>query len=335
VSLFNVRSVWSRGRLLGGCSLLCLTFGMAHPTVALERRNANSEDSFYERFHVSLEGGWLVNKSGDNFAFSGDLAAGGSLTPGRDGRSLGVEVGGAFNPLYDWRASWRSNTFRTATGSGSSTDGPVSNSATASNTLRFQTFDGEIGYRPPGTPLRLFAGARVLKSTNTVSYDYEQQQPDKFGTSSTTGHGTHDAELFGVGPRAGLELTVPFPEPRVFASLNGSVAAIFAKRDHTFAGTESFSGFFFPPIVTIPPSTTTVVQDFSRHLTIFNAEATATLGYRLSNNARVELGYRVQYFSNMLPEIRQVNVGNVSGVVSGNTDVLVHGPLAKLTIALP
>ena len=79
MGLFNVRPGLSRVRLFGGCSLLCLTLGMAHPTQASERRNPKSEDSFYERFHVSLEGGWLTNVSPDNFAFSGDLAASGSL----------------------------------------------------------------------------------------------------------------------------------------------------------------------------------------------------------------------------------------------------------------
>jgi hypothetical protein len=324
VGLVNVRSELSRARLLGGCSLVCLTVGLAHPTLAQERRNAKPEDSFYERFHVSLEGGWLINESPDNFAFSGNLAAGGSLAPGRNGSSLGVEIGGPFNPLYDWRARWRSNILSTATGQGSTVVNGDTESAQANNALRFYTFDGEIGYRPPGTPLRLFAGARALKARNTINYGYSQQ--DKFGTT-TTGSGTHDADLFGIGPRAGLELTVPFPERRAFAALNGSVAAIFAKRDHTFSGTESIDGF--------TPSTTMVVQDYSRHLTIFNAEATATLGYRLTNNASVEVGYRVQYFSNMLPQISQVNVGNVSGVVSGDSSVLVHGPLAKLTIAWP
>jgi len=51
VGLFNVRPGLSRVRLFGGCSLLCLTLGMAHPTQASERRNPKSEDSFYERFH--------------------------------------------------------------------------------------------------------------------------------------------------------------------------------------------------------------------------------------------------------------------------------------------
>jgi len=104
VSLFNVRPGLWRARLLGGCSLLCLTLGMAHPTQALERRNPKPEASFYERFHVSLEGGWLTNASPDNFSFSGDVAAAGSLAPGRNGISAGGEVGGLFNPLYDWRA---------------------------------------------------------------------------------------------------------------------------------------------------------------------------------------------------------------------------------------
>ena len=44
---------------------------------------------------------------------------------------------------------------------------------------------------------------------------------------------------------------------------------------------------------------------------------------------------RVQHFTNMVPEITQVNVGNVSGLVSGDGNVLVHGPLAKLTIEWP
>src|SRR5262249_55533403 len=152
------------------------------------------------------------------------------------------------------------------------------------------TFDGEIGYRPPGTALRLFAGLRALKSTNTVSYNYES---DKFGgpeAGSTVGSGTHDAKLFGIGPRAGLELTVPFPQPRAFVTLNGSVSAIFAKQDHTFYGTETFS-----PALIGSPSTTVTAMDFSRHLTIYNAEASAMLGYRLTDNATFELGYRAQY----------------------------------------
>jgi hypothetical protein len=223
---------------------------------------------------------------------------------------------------------------RTATGEGSSGGG--ADFAQANNALRFYTFDGEFGYRPAGTPLRLFAGARVLKARNTINYGYQEQHPpDKFGTSTTTGSGTHEADVFGIGPRAGLELTVPFPEPRAFVALNGSVAAIFAKRDHSFSGTENTNGFVFVPGPVPVSTTTTVAQDYGRHLTIFNAEATAMFGYRLTNNASFEVGYRVQYFSNMLPQIGQVDVGNVSGVVSGDSSVLVHGPLAKLTIAWP
>ena len=328
MGLFNVRPGLSRVRLFGGCSLLCLTLGMAHPTQASERRNPKSEDSFYERFHVSLEGGWLTNVSPDNFAFSGDLAASGSLAPGRNGTSVGVEVGGPFNPLYDWRARWRSNILGTSTTTGTSitTSGGDTflNNASANQTLRFHTFDGEIGYRPPQTPLRLFLGARMLKSSNTIGASYEQ---DKFGGGVSTGQGTHEADTLGIGPRAGLELTVPLFQPRAFASLNGSVAAIFAKREHTFTGRQfvDFTG----------PVTTVVGQNLSRYVTIINTEATATLGYRLTTNASFELGYRVQHFTNMVPVINQVNVGNILGVTSGNGSVLVHGPVGKLTIAWP
>jgi hypothetical protein len=70
-------------------------------------------------------------------------------------------------------------------------------------------------------------------------------------------------------------------------------------------------------------------------MTILNSEATAMLGYELSANANLELGYRVQYFSHLAPVITQVNVGNVSGGVTGDSAVLVHGPVAKLTIAWP
>jgi hypothetical protein len=328
LGLIAVRSELSRARLLGGCSLLCFTLGATHPTFAQERRNTQPADSFYERFHISLEGGLLVNESANNFAFSGSLAPGGSLSPGRNGSSFGVEVGGAFNPLYDWRARWRSNTMRTATGEGSSGGG--TDFAQANNALRFYTFDGEFGYRPAGTPLRLFAGARVLKARESINYGYQDNQQDKFGTTTTTGNGTHEVDVFGIGPRAGMELTVPFPERRAYASLNGSVAAIFANRDHTFNGAETVVGTA-PPSATITP----VAQDYSRHLTIFNAEATAMFGYRLTNNASFEVGYRMQYFSNMLPQIGQVNIGNVSGAVTGDSSVLVHGPLAKLTIAWP
>ena len=329
VSLFNVRPGLWRARLLGGCSLLCLTLGMAHPTQALERRNPKSEASFYERFHVSLEGGWLTNASSDNFSFSGDVAAAGSLAPGRNGISAGGEVGGSFNPLYDWRARWRSNLLSTSTTRGTSitTSGSDTflNNASANQRLQFHTFDGEIGYRPPQTPLRLFLGARMLKSNTTIGARYEQ---DKFGGGSDIGQGTHDAETFGIGPRAGLELTVPLSQPGAFASLNGSVAAIFAKRDHTFSGSR-FVDFTFPS------TTVLIAQDLSRNVTIINTEATASLGYRLTNNASFELGYRVQHFTNMVPVISQVNVGNISGVVSGNGSVLMHGPVGKLTIAWP
>ena len=79
-------------------------------------------------------------------------------------------------------------------------------------------------------------------------------------------------------------------------------------------------------------TTTPTVQDFSRHVTIWNMEAAATLGYRLTNNASVELGYRVDYFNNMLPVITQVSASNITGGVLGGGSVLVHGPVAKLTI---
>lgn len=308
-----------RARLLGGASLLCLTLLAAEPVRADDVATpAKRTASFYERFYISLEGAQLINRSPDNLDFGPTLSAMAPMTPGGNGAMAGVAIGGMIDPTWDWRVAWHGNWLSTTNSAGTSPN-PISgiNTVTASDKLWFQTFDGEVGYRIPSLPaVRLFVGPRVLNATNRI--DYTDNGTGKLGNFD------HRTALSGGGPRGGFEATVPV-DGNAFVTMSGSGSVIFARRSHDF----TFNYFD----TAANPTSGSGVTNFDRSVTVYNVEASAALGYRFTPNSTVQIGYRVQQWWNLVPQVSAATIDG--GFKSGEGDVLVHGPFAKITVALP
>jgi hypothetical protein len=310
-------SVSLRRRLLGGISLLYIALALSDQAQAADMPvKAPKAQPFLERFYFSVEGTYLFNGSPSNLdfdpSFNFPLQLISPLRPGRNGGRAEIAFGALIDPTWDWRvavsAAWlRSNSVAVTT--------PFAESAAASDKLRYQTFDGEIGARTsgPGAVLRAFAGVRVLHAKNEINYTFD----DGF----KLGNFDHNTELWGVGPRAGFEATVPLNATPAFVNLSGSASAIFSRRSHDF----NFSVVGF--------GDERGSANLDRSLTVYNAEATAALGYRFSALSSIQVGYRVQQWWNLVPQVSQADRNG--NFVSGESDVLTHGPFAKLTVGLP
>jgi hypothetical protein len=311
----------TRQYLLGSASLICLALLLAEPAQA---QDPAGRPAFLDRFHFSIEGSLLFNRSDTNLSFDPTTTALNTLPasrPGKDGGSLGISFGAAFNPSWDWRLGWQgtwlqTNEQRTAPPIGFlSTPVPTQ----SSNSLWYQTFDAEFGYRMPTAvgALRLFVGPRVLNATSKMNYGYDDA-PDKLGSFD------NDVSLWGVGPRGGFEATVPLAASPAFLSLSGSASAIFARVEHSYA-------FNSDPNDGLGPFVGGANFDGSR--TIYNLEGSAALGYRFNNMTALQVGYRMQHWSNLATSVRLLN--DQGALAVGSSDVLVHGPFARFTVSLP
>jgi hypothetical protein len=276
---------------------------------------APKTEAFYQRFYFSIEGGYLFNGSPSNLDFDPTffpLNALSPLKPGRNGGRAEIAFGAFIDPAWDWRvaasATWLRDNQTLVNLPGTF----VNSTAQATDKLAYQTYDVEIGNRTtgPGSTVRVFAGARVLHATNDINYTSD----DGF----KLGNFDHHTQLWGVGPRAGFEASVPLNASPAFVTISGSASAIFSQREHQL-------DFSF--------NTTTGSANFDRSPTVYNAEASAALGYRFSPLSSVQIGYRVQQWWNMVPKVGLAN--NTAVFASGESDVLVHGPFAKLTVGLP
>jgi hypothetical protein len=276
---------------------------------------------FLERFYFSVEGAYLFNGSPSNLDFLPEfnfpLQLISPLRPGRNGGRAEIAFGALIDPTWDWRVAVTAAWLRTNSAAVTDGDPIIPSFATASDKLRYQTFDGEIGARTsgPGAVLRAFAGIRVLHAKNEINYTFD----DGF----KLGNFDHNTELWGVGPRAGFEATVPLNATPAFVNLSGSASAIFSRRSHDF--NFSVVGFGGP--------VDSGSANLDRSLTVYNAEASAALGYRFSALSSIQVGYRVQQWWNMVPQVSQAD--RFGNFVSGESDVLTHGPFAKLTVGLP
>src|SRR5688572_15216278 len=87
----------TRQHLLGTASLICLALLLAEPAQA---QDPAGRPAFMDRFHFSVEGSLLFNRSDTNLTFApgtffSDLP---SSRPGRNGGHAGVTVGGMLVP---------------------------------------------------------------------------------------------------------------------------------------------------------------------------------------------------------------------------------------------
>jgi hypothetical protein len=235
------------------------------------------------------------------------------MKPGGNGGMAGIALGGAIDPERDWHVAWQGSWLNNRNTTTSSPTG-FNTIVSASNQLSIQTLDGDIGFRVPSAPgLRWFAGASVLNAKNDI--DYSDRDSFKLGNFA------HRTDLWGAGPRGGLEATVPL-ESGTFLNFMGAGSVIFAHRSHDVGFSYNNSG----AVGAGTPS-------YDRSVTVHNLEGSAALGYRFSPSGNIQVGYRVQQWWNLAPQVSAAT--NTGTFNSGESDVLVHGPFAKITVAFP
>ena len=329
-----------RTRLLSASSYLCLALFLtdAGPVNAADQLMAKpafeGKATFRERAFFSLEGGYWFNNSASNLTFDPDdflVRHLSPLKPGRDGGTFAFAFGYAFAPQWDWAVAYRVASLRTDSVSSSTVDdfgvGADIVNASASNRFWYQHFDLEIGYRPPqwqAANVRVFVGPRVLNARNKIHYEYD-------GVSSIIGVGSfdklgnfaNDVDLWGIGPRAGLQASVPLAQSPLSLDVLGSASAIFSRVDHR-------SVFSFDKDAGDSGSGNSTVRS-SR--TVYNLEGSAALGYKPNNAVLVQVGYQAQKWWNLATSITSADAEG--RFQRGESDVLVHGPFAKITVELP
>jgi hypothetical protein len=180
-----------RRRLLSASSYLCLALFVANSTpveaadVGVRPAFVGKAAPYQDRGFVSVEGGYWFNGSESSLTFdpSDDLVnVLAPLKPGRNGWTAAIAFGRTLGPQWDWAVAYRYTSLNTNSFAGSRFEefgppffGSQSVNASASNRLRYQHLDLELGYRPPewqSAGLRLFVGPRVLNARQRMQYDY-------------------------------------------------------------------------------------------------------------------------------------------------------------------
>ena len=340
-----------RARLLSASSYFCLALVLTESTlveaadVGLRPAFVAKAAPYQDRSFFSVEGGYWFNGSESNLAFDrGDdlVSVLGPTRPGRNGWTAAIAFGRTFSPQWDWAVAYRYTTLKTNSVAGSSVQefgppfpGTDSVSASASNRLWYQHLDLEFGYRPPewqSAGVRLFVGPRVLNARQRMQYDYSGLSTgiiDGFGAFSSSKLGTfdHDVNLWGVGPRAGLQASVPLAQTPWSFNASGSASMIFSRVERNF----TFN--FFEQGVIGPDITGAGATNSRTWRTVYNLEGSVALGYQLGNMAQLQVGYQAQQWWSLATRITTADSqGNLQ---ASQSDVLTHGPFAKITVSLP
>jgi hypothetical protein len=343
---------------LGATSYLCLALLLAEPgtlrAADLPTRpaviaNARAEVPgaavmpTADHYFFGFEGGAWFNRAGTNLTFDPDdrfFANLPGLKPGGDASTFEARLGRTIGPQWDWVLGFRDNLSATSSSNVVTNVpiigvvGPAVLNASASDRFSYQQFDAELGYRPPmwqAAGLRAFIGPRIVTAHNRIGYAYDEVGDSAGGSFSKLGNFQHDIDLWGIGPRAGLEASVPLfgmPAP-VSLDLTGSGSVIFSHVKHDFDFGKTALGAGSGP----GPDVGSGSSFRSTSPTVYNLEESVALGYHISDSIVVQGGYRATQWYNLATTI---NLANKAGSFQeGRTNVLEHGPFGKITIALP
>jgi hypothetical protein len=160
-----------------------------------------------------------------------------------------------------------------------------------------------------------------------MQYDYSGLTTDTpEGDFSKLGNFDHDVNLWGVGPRAGLQASVPLSQTpwSLNASASGSMIFSRVERHSTFNFLQQNVPF---DLAGIGDTTARTWR------TVYNLEGSVALGYQLGNAAQLQVGYQVQQWWSLATRI---NVADSQGRLQvSQSDVLTHGPFGKITVSLP
>jgi hypothetical protein len=298
-----------------------------------------AKPAFHDRAFFSIEGGYFFNSSASNLAFApGDFEVQllSPMEPGRNGGTVAAAFGRTVGPHWDWAVAYRYASLGTNSVSSSTVivnGAPFGTSNLtnfASNRLWYQHFDIEFGYHPPQwqtSNVRVFVGPRVLNARNKIDYAYDDFTFGTIGGDfSKLGNFHHDVDLWGAGPRAGLQASVPLFQSPVLLNVSGSGSAIFSRVNH-------HSAFSFRKEVLGPTISGSGDTTARSSRAVYNLEGSAALGYKASNTTLLQVGYQAQQWWNLATAITTAD--SEGRFQTGKSDVLTHGPFAKITVELP
>lgn len=264
----------------------------------------------YPSAFISFEGGVVFDGSKSNMSFAEDddkLGELGSLQPGDWGGEGRFTFGQQLHNDWDYRVGVAAIFLGEDTSS--------AKGAEASQKTSLQTLDVEIGYRPGdlgALQTRLFAGVRGLHSATTADWSHNSED-DKFGRS-----GEFNDDVYAIGPRIGADLLIPLSASNValVGSASGSVLLGNAESAYRYEGIDS-----------------ELTRSISSE-TVWNAEAMAGVSFGVGERAELTLGYRAAQFWNVMADRSDIKVDG-SFNEDGRSDLLVHGPFARLTVDIP
>ena len=274
--------------------------------------------------YVTVIGGRLNNASDTTFSADPADATIGNLTPlkpGADANFAAITMGQRIDNHWDWKASVQSRLTDEAT-----IFVPRPNSKNsdqwASNGLRLSTGDFELGYDAglsPSYDLRLFAGARVVRAENNVSYQYHDFD-NKLGEHDR-GTYSYKNEFKAIGPRLGFNASIPLADggPRFVSAVSRSV--VFGRFDSQYSYSETDD-------LTAPANGS---GSYSQDKKVTNAEASVGLQFDLAANAMFEIGYRAETWQGLLNSVDNAQSGAGTFTQGGAKDVNFQGPYLALT----
>jgi len=269
------------------------------PLLAVAASNAHAADlieapppqEFSPLTYISIEGGpvWVNSdiRSSDQDKL-GNVDDGTSFYAAATLRRM-------FAPNWDWQITG------TGTWLGETTAEGDQYGDKAKADLDYQTADFDFGYHFNGNALtRVLFGARILHSTNSLSYDN--------GFDSRL---TYDAKGWAVGPRVGLQ-----SETMLGASKFGFVAEA--------SGSVLFGSF------DVDRNDYDSSGSSSESRTVTNLEGLAGLSWHATDNMTVTVGYRAQQWWGLRKETSVVGEGfDADYKIDVDKDVLVHGPFIR------
>jgi hypothetical protein len=271
---------------------------------------------------ISFEGGTLFDTSPTNASFDEDndkLGALGSLQPGDWGQNGRFDLGQQLTEDWDFKIA-AALTFLGDDSEGAIVDNSSSAGfAEAAQKTSFQTLDVEIGYQIDALgaiDTRVFAGARALHSTTQLEWNFEGEV-DKLG--DITEGGDFSDEVWSIGPRIGIDVAVPLNSTKVSLVGSASGSLLFGSVGSQY----SFDG-----------DSTDQLTDWSDSQTLWNLEGMAGVSFGVGGNADLTIGYRAAQFGGLITDRSDIDSdGGFSE--DGRSDLLVHGPFARLTVEIP
>jgi hypothetical protein len=274
---------------------------------------------------ISIEGGALFDASPANLSFDEDddkLGGLGSLQPGGWGGQVRLEMGQRLNSDWDFKVGLAAIELQEDTAHAASSPEFTAGSgeANASQSTKLQIFDADIGYQTDGLgtlEVRLFGGVRGLHASVNADWDYE-------GEAAFVGDdeklGRFGDEIYAVGPRVGVDLALPLNHSNM--SLVGSASG------SVLYGNIQSQYHFDDGGNRVETTHWTEIES------MWTIEGMAGIAFEIGQTADLTLGYRAMQFNGVVPDRSDVG-SNGEFSDGGQSDLLVHGPFARLTVEIP